>query len=70
MNEPNLPSYAKLPNGPHEPNITPPGVMVVDEPRKMTKTLMKLATHLHKPKSPSRNIHGHAKTKKDQTKWY
>jgi hypothetical protein len=68
-----LPSYAKIPNGPHEPNITLPGIMVVDQPYKMAKTLMKLAHRMAKPvKSPK--AHGkraQPKTqKKDGVKWY
>jgi hypothetical protein len=71
MSEVNLPAYAKLPNGPHEPNVTPPGVMIVEQPHKMAKTLMKLATHLHKPKPAPRPSHrSQPKVKKDATRWY
>jgi hypothetical protein len=67
---PSLPSYAKIPNGSHEPNVTPPGIMVVEDSRKMAKTLMKMSkpkvqlksTHRSTPRAPAR--------KKDQTKWY
>ena len=66
MNDFDVPAYARLPNGPHEPNVTPKGVMLVDKPHKMAKTLMKLASHLHKPKASPRP----SRVKRSSTKWY
>jgi hypothetical protein len=69
MNDPILPSYAKIPNGPHEPNVTQPGVMTTDEPYKMAKHLMKLANHLARPKAQPRTSKARSH-KKDSVKWY
>lgn len=68
----NLPSYARLPNGPCEPNVTLKGIMVVDQPHKMAKTLMKMAHHLGKPKAQAKQSHRpHSRQqKKGNVKWY
>lgn len=49
-----VPAFARLPNGPHEPNVTPRGVMVVPDSHKLAKTLMKMG----KPKGPAPKGHG------------
>lgn len=72
-----LPSYAKIPNGPHEPNVTPKGVMVVDEPYKMMKNLMKMAkpqvklpTYKRGPTRSPRTARTARTHKKGNVKWY
>lgn len=63
MNNDDVPAYARIPNGPHEPNITPPGVVIVENSHKMLKTLMKMA----KPKVKMKATHRSATRK---VKWY
>jgi hypothetical protein len=66
MSDVNLPAYAKIPNGPHEPNVTPPGVVIVENSYKMTKNLMKIT----KPQVKMKSTHRSPPKKKDSVKWY
>jgi len=61
-----LPAYAKIPNGPHEPNVTPYGVMIVENSHKMTKTMMKIT----KPKVRVKSSNRSTPKKKGSVKWY
>lgn len=75
MSDVNLPAYARLPNGPCEPNVTPKGVMVVEQPHKMAKTLMKMANQLAKPRPQpqaprSRPLRSYTRPHKKDVKWY